>query len=62
MPSFKGLSNDEVGAIAAYIVSGKNDIVRSPVPDPSIAGYMLGVYSRFLDVDGYPLLIRRGDL
>lgn len=56
MPAFKGLSNDETAAIAAYILSGKNDIVQSPAPDPSMAGYMLGVHSRFLDIDGYPAI------
>lgn len=56
MPAFKGLSNDEVGAIAAYILSGKNDIVQSPTPDLSMAGYLLGVHSRFLDIDGYPAI------
>ena len=56
MPAFKGLSTDEIGAIAAYILSGKNETVHSPAPDPSMAGYMLGVHSRFLDIDGYPAI------
>ena len=55
-PPSRSLSTDETGAIAAYIVSGKNDIVESPAPDPSMAGYMLGVHSRFLDIDGYPAI------
>ena len=56
MPAFKGLSTGEIEAIAAYILSGKNETVHSPAPDPSMAGYMLGVHSRFLDVDGYPAI------
>ena len=56
MPAFKTLSNDEISAITAYILSGKDSVVQSPRPDPSTAGYMLGVHSRFLDVDGYPAI------
>ena len=56
MPAFKDLSDDEVAAIGAYILSGKNDVVKSPAPDPSMAGYVLGVHSRFLDIDGYPAI------
>jgi quinoprotein glucose dehydrogenase len=56
MPAFKGLSGEEIAAIGAYVLSGRNDVVQSPAPDPSLAGYMLGVHSRFLDTDGYPAI------
>jgi quinoprotein glucose dehydrogenase len=56
MPAFSDLSDNEVAAITAYILSGKSTVVRSPAPDPSVVRYMLGVHSRFLDVDGYPAI------
>jgi quinoprotein glucose dehydrogenase len=56
MPAFKNLSTDEATAISAYILSGNDETVHSPAPDPSMAGYMLGVHSRFLDSDGYPAI------
>ncbi len=56
MPAFANLSADEVAAISAYILSGKDNVVQSPAPDPSMAGYTLGVHARFLDVDGYPAI------
>jgi quinoprotein glucose dehydrogenase len=56
MPPFKDLSNDEVAAVGAYILSGRNDIVQSPAPNPASAQYTLGVHSRFLDIDGYPAI------
>jgi quinoprotein glucose dehydrogenase len=56
MPAFKSLSEEEVAAIGAYILSGRDDVVQSPAPDPSLAGYVLGVHSRFLDSDGYPAI------
>jgi quinoprotein glucose dehydrogenase len=56
MPAFKNLSDNEVAAITAYILSGKNRVVQSPAPDPSMVGYMLGVHARFLDIDGYPAI------
>ena len=56
MPAFTNLSAGEVAAISAYILSGKDNVVQSPAPDPSMAGYILGVHARFLDVDGYPAI------
>jgi quinoprotein glucose dehydrogenase len=56
MPAFTTLSADEVGAISAYVLSGKDNVVQSPAPDPSMAGYTLGVHARFLDADGYPAI------
>jgi quinoprotein glucose dehydrogenase len=56
MPAFKNLADNEIGAITAYILSGKNSVVESPAPDPSMAGYVLGLHSRFLDIDGYPAI------
>ena len=56
MPAFTKLSADEVAAISAYLLSGKDNVVQSPAPDPSMAGYTLGVHARFLDVDGYPAI------
>ena len=56
MPAFANLSADEVAAVSAYILSGKDNVVQSPARDPSTAGYTLGVHARFLDVDGYPAI------
>jgi quinoprotein glucose dehydrogenase len=56
MPAFPDLSAEEIAAISSYILSGKDNIVQSPAPDPSMAGYTVGVLARFLDVDGYPAI------
>jgi quinoprotein glucose dehydrogenase len=56
MPAFRNLSADEVAAISAYLLSGKDNVVQSPAPDPSMAGYTLGIHTRFLDSDGYPAI------
>ena len=57
MPAFTNLSAGEVAAISAYILSGKDNVVQSPAPDPSMAGYTLGAWrARFLDADGYPAI------
>jgi quinoprotein glucose dehydrogenase len=56
MPPFPNLSADEVTAISAYILSGSDNVVESPAPDPSLAGYTLGIHTRFLDADGYPAI------
>jgi quinoprotein glucose dehydrogenase len=56
MPAFKNLSPAETAAISAWLLSGREEVVQSPAPDPSLAGYDLGVHARFLDVDGYPAI------
>jgi quinoprotein glucose dehydrogenase len=56
MPAFAALSPQEVAAVTAYVLSGRNDFVAAPAPDPLAAGYVLGSHSRFLDIDGYPAI------
>lgn len=56
MPAFTGLSNQEVAAIAGYVLSGKDDIVASPSPDPLMLQYQFGGYVKFLDAEEYPAI------
>jgi quinoprotein glucose dehydrogenase len=56
MPSFTGLSDQEVAAIAGYVLSGKDDIVASPSLNPSMLQYQFGGYLKFLDSEGYPAI------
>lgn len=56
MPAFTRLSDQEVAAIAGYVLSGKDDIVASPSPDPSMLQYQFGGYVKFLDSEGYPAI------
>ncbi|MGE5646673.1 MAG: PQQ-binding-like beta-propeller repeat protein [Acidobacteriota bacterium] len=56
MPAFGNLPADAVGAIARYLITGKDtDSVAGPVsPYPFGLKFRLDGYTRFTDPDGYP--------
>ena len=56
MPAFTQLSAEEVAAVTAYVLSGRDEFIAAPSPDSSKVQYMLGPHPRFLDIDGYPAI------
>jgi quinoprotein glucose dehydrogenase len=56
MPPFPKLSNQQVGAIARYILTGEDEVVAATGNDVSAPEYHIAGYPRFVDSDGYPAI------
>jgi quinoprotein glucose dehydrogenase len=54
MPAFPNLSEEQIGAVIDFVVSGKDEDLRSTGPSLPAMKYHLTGYKRFLDPDGYP--------
>jgi glucose dehydrogenase len=55
MPAFNTFSDDQVDAIADYVLKGKDDLVTSTNAAPASA-YQIAGYPQFLDSEGYPAI------
>jgi quinoprotein glucose dehydrogenase len=54
MPAFPNLSEEQIYAVIDFVVSGKDEDLRSTGPSLPAMKYHLTGYKRFLDPDGYP--------
>jgi quinoprotein glucose dehydrogenase len=54
MPAFPNLSEEQIYAVIDFVVSGKDQDLRSTGPSLPAMKYHLTGYKRFLDPDGYP--------
>lgn len=54
MPGFPGLPQQDVAAVANYVLSGESKPVRADEPDFMTPDYRFTGYHKFLDPDGYP--------
>jgi quinoprotein glucose dehydrogenase len=54
MPAFPNLSEEQIDAVIHFVMSGKDQDLRSTGPSLPAMKYHLTGYKRFLDPDGYP--------
>jgi quinoprotein glucose dehydrogenase len=57
MPSFPGLNQQDVSAIAQFVLSGETKELASSRPSPINQKYRFTGYHKFLDPDGYPAVL-----
>jgi quinoprotein glucose dehydrogenase len=56
MPSFPGLSDEEVRAVSQYVLSGESKPIESDEPAAVTLDYRFTGYHKFVDPDGYPAI------
>jgi quinoprotein glucose dehydrogenase len=56
MPAFPSLSNQEVAAIATYVLRGQDDLIGTASTNTLQAQYQIAGYPKFLDSEGYPAI------
>jgi quinoprotein glucose dehydrogenase len=56
MPGFASLGDNQVSALANFLITGESKELAAPEPRPRSMKYHLTGYRRFLDPDGYPAI------